>query len=173
MVALTFTLLNRFGARVVSPSTGVLLNNGMAWFDLRPNRLYSLAPGATGRNNMCPVAIVDEAGPFAVLGASGGNQIVPALAQITAFLLHAGLDVETALHAPRLNTGPTQDILLDLDMPDDVAEALRALGPVRFAERAVYPRPFASPGAIARRNGRFEGVPDTTYPAAQAVPAQD
>jgi gamma-glutamyltranspeptidase / glutathione hydrolase len=171
MVALTFTLLNRFGARVVSPSTGALLNNGMAWFDPRPGLLYSLTPGAVARNNMCPVAIMDDNGPFAVLGASGGNQIVPALAQVAAFLVDETVSVEDALHAPRLNTGPTSDVLVDLDMPADVVEALSALGPIRFAERAVFPRPFASPAAIARRGNHFEGMPDTTYPAAQAVSA--
>jgi gamma-glutamyltranspeptidase / glutathione hydrolase len=171
MVALTFTLLNRFGARVVSPSTGAMLNNGMAWFDPRPGLLYSLKPSAVGRNNMCPTAIVDEHGPFAVLGASGGNQIVPALAQLAALLTDETTSVEDALHAPRMNTGPTSDITVDLDMPSNVVEALSALGPIRFAERAVYPRPFASPAAIARRGNRFEGMPDTTYPAAQAISA--
>jgi gamma-glutamyltranspeptidase/glutathione hydrolase len=171
MAALTFTLLNRFGARVVSPSTGILLNNGMAWFDLAPDRLNSLKAGATGRNNMCPVTITDGNGPFAVLGASGGNQIVPALAQVAAMLLHLDLDVETALNAPRLQAGPSAEIVLDSAMGQGVADALADLGPIRFAERAVYPRPFASPSAIARRGGRFEGMPDTTYPASEAVAA--
>jgi len=173
MVSLTFTLLNRFGARVVSPSTGVLLNNGMAWFDLAPGRLNSLAAGAPGRNNMCPVAIVDDEGPLAVLGASGGNQIVPALAQLAAMLLHCGLDVETALRLPRMSTGATADITVDLDLAPEIVEALRPLGPIRPAERGVYPRPFASPSAIGRQNGRFAGAPDITYPSADAVAARE
>lgn len=172
MAALTFTLLNRFGARVVSPSTGILLNNGMAWFDLEPGRLNSLEAGAPGRNNMCSVAITDGDGPFAVLGASGGNQIVPALAQVAAMLLHLDLDVEEALNAPRINAGPSAEILFDNAIGQDVVDALSDLGPIRFAERAVYPRPFASPAAIARRGGRFEAMPDTTYPASEAVAAE-
>jgi gamma-glutamyltranspeptidase / glutathione hydrolase len=171
MAALTFTLLNRFGARIVSPSTGILLNNGMAWFDLAPDRLNSLEAGAPGRNNMCPVAITDGDGPFAVLGASGGNQIVPALTQIAAMLLHLDLHVETALNAPRLHAGPSAEIILDSEMGQDVADGLADLGPIRFAERGVYPRPFASPSATSRRGGRFEGMPDTTYPASEAVAA--
>ena len=38
MVALTYTLLNRFGACVVSEGTGILLNNSVAYFD-PPTRL--------------------------------------------------------------------------------------------------------------------------------------
>ena len=36
MVSLTQTLLSVFGSKVVSPSTGILLNNGIMWFDPRP-----------------------------------------------------------------------------------------------------------------------------------------
>ena len=36
--AVTQTLLSIFGSRVVSPSTGVLLNNGIMWFDPEPGK---------------------------------------------------------------------------------------------------------------------------------------
>ncbi|MBP0656806.1 gamma-glutamyltransferase, partial [Mycobacterium tuberculosis] len=62
MVAITFTLLNRFGARALSPSTGILLNNGLSWFDPRPGRESSLRPTAYAPSNMCPVAITDANG---------------------------------------------------------------------------------------------------------------
>jgi gamma-glutamyltranspeptidase/glutathione hydrolase len=171
MVALTFTMLQRFGARVLSPSTGIMLNNGMAWFDPRPDRLNSLRPGAWAPTNMCPIAITERGKPFAVLGAAGGNQIVPTVSQLAAMLTHAGLDVETAMNLPRMTTGAVDDIVADLDMPEDCLEALRALGPVKQAERSVYPRPFGSPGMAALRDGKAEGMPDTTYPSSQAVAA--
>lgn len=172
MVALTFTLLNRFGARVMSPSTGILLNNGMAWFDLRPGRGNSLRPGAPAPSNMCPVVVTDPAGSFAAMGASGGNQIVPALTQIAGFMLLAGMDVAAALETPRLNAGPTDGITVDLAMDEAIIAALSDLGPITRAQRAVYPRPFASPSAIGRAARGFEGMPDTTYPPAAAVAAR-
>ncbi|MBI2509712.1 MAG: gamma-glutamyltransferase, partial [Betaproteobacteria bacterium] len=36
MVALTQTLLSVFGSKVVLPATGILMNNGIMWFDPRP-----------------------------------------------------------------------------------------------------------------------------------------
>ena len=36
MVAMTQTLLSLFGSKVVSPSTGMLMNNGIMWFDPEP-----------------------------------------------------------------------------------------------------------------------------------------
>ena len=45
VVALTQTLLSPFGAKVMLPQTGVLMNNGIMWFDPRPGGPNSIAPG--------------------------------------------------------------------------------------------------------------------------------
>lgn len=171
MVAVTFTLLNRFGARALSPATGILLNNGMSWFDPTPGRANSLTPNAYAPSNMCPVAITDENGPFAAYGAAGGNQIVPSLAQLTGMILHAGMDIEDAMNLPRMTTGPHDDIIVNVDMPADHISALEKIAKVRPAAAVVYPRPFAAPGMVGRRGDSFVGMPDITYPAAYAATA--
>lgn len=173
MVAITFTLLNRFGARAMSRSTGILCNNGMSWFDPRPGRVNSLRPNAYAPSNMCPVAITDAAGSFAVLGAAGGNQIVPALAQLTAMIVMAGMDVEEAGNRPRMSTGASRDITVNTEMQADEIAALAAIGTVKPMQQTVYPRPFAAPGLIGRRGRGFVGMPDTTYPAAFAATAEN
>lgn len=173
MVAITFTLLSRFGARALSPDTGILCNNGMSWFDPRPDRENSLKPNAYAPSNMCPVAITDAQGSFAVLGAAGGNQIVPALAQLTAMIVMADLDVEEASNRPRMSTGAIRDITVNVDMQADEIAALAAIGTVKPMQQAVYPRPFAAPGLIGRRSGGFVGMPDKTYPAAFAATVEN
>ncbi len=169
MVAITFTLLNRFGARALSPQTGILLNNGMSWFDPTPGRANSLTPNAYAPSNMCPVAVSDKNGSFAVYGAAGGNQIIPTLAQLSAFMLYADMDAEAAMNVPRMTTGPSKDIFVNVDMPADIIEALSALSTVKPAQQTVFPRPFASPGMITKRGQEFVGMPDTTYPSAFAA----
>ncbi|MBP0651443.1 gamma-glutamyltransferase, partial [Mycobacterium tuberculosis] len=72
-----------------------------------------MRPNAYAPSNMCPVAITDANGTFAVLGAAGGNQIVPVMSQLTAMLVMAGLDAEAAMNTPRLSTGPSRDIAVN------------------------------------------------------------
>ena len=55
MCSVTQTLLSIFGSRVVSPSTGLLLNNGIMWFDPVPGRPNSLGPGKRCLGNFCPI----------------------------------------------------------------------------------------------------------------------
>src|SRR5579883_2663009 len=52
IAALTTTLLSVFGSRYVLPGTGILMNNGVMWFDPRPNRPNSMAPNKRALTNM-------------------------------------------------------------------------------------------------------------------------
>ena len=168
LVCLTFTLLNRFGARVMSPSTGILLNNGMAWFDPRPGRRNSLKGGRRAPNNMCPIIAQHEDGaPWFALGASGGNQIVPALTQIAAFLIDAGMDLESAMHHPRIDTGPSTTVRAQPALGDLVLSALRQAYETVEAHPTVFPRLYASPSAIVLTpDGRHHALAEIGYPSA-------
>ncbi len=172
VVALTFTLLNRFGAKHRSAATGILGNDGMAWFDIEPGSRRTLAPRAWAHSNMCPTIILRENEPVAAIGASGGNQIVPALTQVAAFILAYGMEAGAAIHQPRINVSPAGAITADLDLPIPVLRQLADLGPITLSQRTVFPRPFASPAAIVRTpDGEWTGCPDLSYPrAAAAVP---
>src|SRR5262249_61408436 len=86
MVALTNTLLSRFGSKVVLPETGIPMNNGMMWFDPTPGRVNSIAPGKKPLANMCPALLVRKGKPWVALGACGGRRIIPAGGQLTSCL---------------------------------------------------------------------------------------
>ena len=160
MVSLTQTLLSLFGSKVVSPQTGILLNNGIMWFDPRPGRPNSMAPGKRPLANMCPVIATRHGKPWLALGASGGRRILPAVLQIASMLIDGGLDLETAFHEPRIDVSGEPHVTADRRLPPDVLAALgRALrGPQRGASAA--PQPVRLPDGGAARPAQRRGARD-------------
>jgi gamma-glutamyltranspeptidase / glutathione hydrolase len=103
MVALTHTAVSLFGSRVVVPGTGVLLNNGMIWFDPEPGKPNSVAPGKRGLVNMVPALAFRKGEPYFTVGAPGGRRIVSAIPQVIANIVD-GASPQEAIEAPRLHT---------------------------------------------------------------------
>lgn len=180
MVALTYTLLNRFGACVVSPSTGLTLNNAVSYFDPRPGRPTSMEGGKRiNASNMCPtIAVRDGEARFAV-GASGANHIVPCTFQLASFMLDFGLDLEAAMHQPRIDASARGSVRVDTRLDASIAERLSraADGSTRDIERAqllVFPKLFSCPSGVARSaDGTVSGAADPSSPVAGArLPAR-
>lgn len=153
MVSLTNTLLSRFGAKVVVPSFGLTMNNGMMWFDPRSGQPNSIAGGAVPLANMSPVITTREGKPDIAIGAAGGRQIFPAIAQLLTRVIDRGETPEAAIHAPRIDaSAPT--ILVNRTAPADTATAIAANHPVQVTEDSLYPVQFAIPSLIqAGRHG--------------------
>ncbi len=74
-VSLTQTLLSLWGSRVTVPGTGLIMNNGMMWFDPEPGRPNSVAGGKKPLANMSPAIITKNGEAIAAIGASGGRRI--------------------------------------------------------------------------------------------------
>ena len=158
VVAWTQTLLSRFGSFVLSPSTGILMNNGIMWFDPVPGKPNSIRPGARPLSNMCPtVALSPKIGALA-LGASGGRKIMPSVAQILSFMLDFGMDLDRAFHCPRIDVSGGDVALIDRRLGRPVRDAVgtehegRAHRP-RALSGAVR-QPERDPGRARRQQAR-------------------
>ncbi len=154
MVALTQTLLSVFGSKVVLPETGILMNNGIMWFDPRPGQHNSLAPGRWPLTNMCPTVVDDGNGLRIAMGASGGRRIMPAVMQLISFLVDFSMSVEDACHQPRLDVSGTPLVTLDARLPAAVVDHLAQRHQVTRAQHGVYPALFACPNLVARDENR-------------------
>ncbi len=86
MVALTITLCGGYGSGVVIPDTGLLMNNGMYWFNPLPGRSNSIQPGKRHVANMAATLVLQEGDAVIVTGAAGGRRI---LTTVTEMLIHA------------------------------------------------------------------------------------
>ena len=170
MVAMTTTLLSSMGSRVVLPQSGVLMNNGVMWFDPRPGQPNSAAPGKRPLTNMCPVIVSDEAGaPTLATGASGGRRIMAAVAQMLAFTLDFGMDPSAAAHHPRIDVSDPASVNADANLPAEVIAALQEDGAVEVVQHGVLPVNFACPNLIQQRGGERTGISDIMSPWSAAV----
>jgi gamma-glutamyltranspeptidase/glutathione hydrolase len=163
MVSLTNTLLSRFGSRVVLPGAGVLMNNGMMWFDPRPGQPNSMAPGAQPLANMCPLILHADGRPWLAIGAAGGRTIFPTLLQIVSGMLDGGLSLQEAFHAPRMDAS-TDTLRIDPRAGPEVAAALASQFTVEVVPDTVYPVTYAIPSAVEHGPSGNVGMAHPTSP---------
>jgi gamma-glutamyltranspeptidase/glutathione hydrolase len=117
IAALTTTLLSSFGSRYVLPGTGILMNNGVMWFDPQPGRPNSIGPGKRALTNMCPVVVARDGRPWFGVGASGGRRILGAILQMASFVVDFGMDPFAAGHHPRVDVNGSDRIGIDRRLP--------------------------------------------------------
>ena len=172
MVAMTYTLLNRFGSGVTLPSTGMILNDSVSYFDPRSGFPTTMEGGKRiNSSNMCPtVAVQDGQARFAI-GASGGNLIMPAVTQVAALMMDFGISLEEAVHHPRIDAQFTGTLRADPRLGEAVIATLRETWQVELAQQMVYPKLYACVSAVARdpQSGVCTGVNDPLQPIGGAA----
>lgn len=171
MCSVTQTLLSIFGSRVTSPSTGLLLNNGIMWFDPEPGKPNSLAPGKRCLTNYCPVIGQSANGLDFAIGASGGRKILGSVLQISQFMMGHGLSLEAAFEQARIDVSSTTKIIADPKLGATTLQALETVLPVSTARRHIYPYAYACPAGVARQDGWNYGCTETFTPWGDAVAA--
>ena len=170
MVAMTTTLMSLFGSKVMLPGAGVMLNNGVMWFDPRPNQPNSIAGGKRPLTNMSPIILKDGDRPWLAAGASGGRRILAAVSQVMNFIADFGMTVEQAAHQPRIDVSDQDSVSADPRLPAEVIAALTNDGPTELAEHGVMPINYACPNVILRAaDGSVTGISDAASPWSSAV----
>jgi gamma-glutamyltranspeptidase/glutathione hydrolase len=125
-----------FGSGIVDPATGVHFHNRGTYFSLRPGHPNELAPGKRPLHTLLPGMLFrdDAAGPWIVVGSMGGDAQPQIHAQFVSAVIDGGLDIRTAVAAPRWFVAPARrfdppiDLRIEPRMAPGVAEALEALG---------------------------------------------
>jgi gamma-glutamyltranspeptidase / glutathione hydrolase len=169
MVAITTTLLSSMGSRVVLPSTGILMNNGVMWFDPRPGQPNSIAPGKRPLTNMFPVILRAGDGPWIAAGASGGRRIMAAVLQLVSFVADFAMAPAAAADEPRIDVSGPDKVTADARLAPDILAALQADGATEIVERGVLPINFACPSLLVQHGGTRVGISDAASPWSAAL----
>jgi gamma-glutamyltranspeptidase/glutathione hydrolase len=175
VVVVTQTLLSLFGARLLLPETGILMNNGINWFDPRPGAPNSIAPGKRVLANYTPAMAVAEgergSADVIGLGGAGGRKILPAVFNLISFMIDYGMTLEDAMHAPRIDVSGPDKVVADRRLGDAALETIAERHPTVAADREGYPYHFTIASAVRLREGGAEAAVEPWQPSAEAVAA--
>ncbi|MDZ8261078.1 gamma-glutamyltransferase [Nostoc sp. ChiQUE01b] len=167
-VSLTFTINLIFGAGVVTPGTGIVLNNEMDDFAVAPgvpnafglvgNDANSIAPRKTPLSSMTPT-IVTENGHFRMAaGAPGGSTIITQVLQVILNVLEYNMDVGAAVSVPRIHHQWLPD---ELRVESWGLDALTLQDLRRRGHKIKETTPWGNGNAIAvTSDGTLEGAAD-------------
>jgi gamma-glutamyltranspeptidase/glutathione hydrolase len=181
-VSLIQSLYSNFGSGVLDPATGILYQNRGSYFSLDPEHPNVLQPGKRTLHTLLPGMLFrdDVASPWVIAGAAGGDAQPQIHAQLVSALVDGGVDIGTAVAAPRWFVEPAHhfdppvEVRIEPRMALGVATALESLGhPVTAVE------PFDSllgnehaielvRGGPASRGGSLAA---TTDPRSDGLPA--
>ena len=155
--AITTTINTAFGAGILVPGTGIILNNELDDFALAPGvpNVYglvggeanALAPGKRPQSSMAPTIVLAGTRPELVVGGSGGPLIISSVAQVVIDVVAYGWDLTDAVRAPRVHDQGVPPMLAVEAGVDPVARA--ALG--RLGHRIIEQPGLGAASAVGLR----------------------
>ena len=174
-VAVTYTLNTNFGTGIVAPGTGILLNNEMDDFSVKPGvpNAYGLVGGEANAvgprkrplSSMTPTFVLKDGKPWLVTGSPGGARIITTVLQTVSNAIDHGMNPAEAASAPRFHHQWTPDELrVERGFPVDTTELLRQRGQ-KVVEKAAMGRTQT----IQAQDGELWGYSDPRNPDGQTL----
>lgn len=171
----TYTLMFSYGSGVVIEGTGILMNNNLGNFTLRPDipdafglmgsADNQIAAGRRPVSSMTPIIVLRDGRPFLLTGSPGGSRIITTNLQLLVNVLEHGMNIADATARPRMHHQWYPDRLeVESGFSPDVIRALRARGhDVRFSAG------MGSLQTVMFSDGLFHGYADPRRPGAMAL----
>ncbi|HEY3523568.1 MAG TPA: gamma-glutamyltransferase family protein [Candidatus Limnocylindrales bacterium] len=123
-----------FGSLVVDPETGIHYQNRGSYFSLDPGSPNVLAPRKRPLHTLMPAMLLRDGRPWVVTGSMGGDAQPQVHAQVVSALVDGGVDVATAVGAPRWFVEPADhfeppvEVRAEPRFASGILDALRSLG---------------------------------------------
>ena len=103
------------GCGYIMPGTDTMLNNMLGEADLNPDGFHEWIPNQRLSSMMSPTIVQKDGRVRLVLGTGGANRIRTAIGLVLHQVLDLGVDLETAVGAPRLHLSDGDQGVLDLE----------------------------------------------------------
>jgi gamma-glutamyltranspeptidase/glutathione hydrolase len=130
-VSLIQSLFHSFGSAVVAGETGIVLQNRGAYFSLNPGHVNCLKPHKRTFHTLMASMTFRDGKPFMVFGTSGADGQPQTHAQVMTAVFDFGLDMQSALEAPRWVAGrelPESALAMEGRFPAATVQELRKRG---------------------------------------------
>ena len=165
-VSNTYTLNFSYGVGLVAEGTGIMLNNELDDFAVKPDapNAYGLigyeanapGPGKRPLSSMTPTIVLKDGKPFLVTGSPGGSRIITAVLQVVVDVIDRGMDIASAESAPRIhNQWMPDQVFAEPGVSPDLIAALQARG-----DKVVPTGKFTSVNSIVVTPDGFAGAAD-------------
>jgi gamma-glutamyltranspeptidase / glutathione hydrolase len=112
-VAVTYTLNGGYGSGVTVPGLGILLNNEMDDFSVKPGHpnmfgalggeANAIVPKKRPLSSMSPSIVLKEGKPVLVVGTPGGTKILTSVMQVIQNVIDFKMNVQDAVNFPRFH----------------------------------------------------------------------
>ena len=168
-VALTYTLEDGYGSKIVVPGAGFLLNNEMGDFNAGPGLTTAAGligtdpnlagPGKRMLSSMTPAIVTRDGQLFMVTGSPGGRTIINTVVQTIVNVIDYGMNAQEAVDAPRLHHQwlPDRTDYERFGLSADTVARLEAMG---HALHPVTTQGVAEVILVDARDGTLEGGSD-------------
>ena len=129
MVALTQTISSFFGAGVMVPGTGIILNNEVYNFSTDPTSPNCIAPGKRMRTTISPTIVLKDGKPLLTIGTPGAGRIISTMTTLLVNIIDHNMSLQEAIEAPRFYVRDGSDSFeCESRVPAEVLEGLKSLG---------------------------------------------
>ena len=91
------------------------------------------------------------------------------MTQILSFVMDYGMDLDAAIHQPRIDASEGAIVIGDVRLPTPVREALRGRFDYEEARMQTAPMKFACPSVVLRNGETNSGATEPFQPWADAV----
>ena len=171
-VSNTYTLNTAYGSGIIAKGTGILMNNEMDDFSIKPGfpNFFGLIGSEANKveskkaplSSMTPTIVFMDEKPFLITGSPGGSTIISSVLQLLLNILIFDMEIDEASKAKRIHHQWKPDILFVENEKD-----LKSIDKLGFD--TIYRDRIGETHTILLKKNKYEGFADLRRPDGKAI----